>query len=160
MSSARFTLTSMPRRTALIVPVHEADTFAEGPRGVPGHITVLFPFAAEDEVDEAALEELFAGFRAFEFVLDSVERFADGLRWLHPEPSAPFRTLIDAVWRRWPEHPPYEGLIDDPTPHVTIAREPPGLPIACRANEVWLLAEEPDGAFTKLRTFALAQGVA
>jgi hypothetical protein len=150
----------MPRRTALIVPVPEATPYYEGPAGVPGHATILFPFVGEDAVDESALAELFAAHDAFDFTLDSVERFADGTPWLHPEPSTPFRALTDAVWARWPDHPPYEGTITDPTPHVTIMRVDVQLPIDCRADEVWLLVEEDDGSFTKRAAFALGQGVA
>ena len=127
---------------------------------MPAHVTVLFPFATDDAVDMDTLASLFAAVQPFEFVLDRVEHFDDGTAWLHPEPSAPFRALIDLVWRRWPEHPPYGGSIADPTPHVTISREDMQLPIASRADEVWLLAEEEDGGFTRLRAFALGQGVA
>jgi 2'-5' RNA ligase len=150
----------MPRRTALIVPVPEATPYYDGPAGVPGHATILFPFADEDAVDETALAELFAEHEAFAFTLDSVEHFADGTPWLHPEPSQPFRRLIEAVWARWPEHPPYEGTIADPTPHVTVARTDVRLPIACHAGEVWLLVEGHDGSFAKRRSFRLGQGVA
>jgi 2'-5' RNA ligase superfamily len=150
----------MPRRTALIVPVPEADSCYTGPPGVGAHVTVLYPFAADDSIDETALETLFACFEPFAFVLDRVEQPADGLRWLHPEPAAPLRALIDAVWARWPDHPPYEGTIDDPTPHVTITRLDLALPVACRASEVVLLAENVDGTFETLRRFSLGQGVA
>ena len=61
------------------------------------HVTVLYPFAPEDELDEIALAALFASFASFSFVLDRVERFADGMPWLHPEPPEPLRALIDAV---------------------------------------------------------------
>jgi 2'-5' RNA ligase len=150
----------MPRRTALIVPVPEASAFYDGPAGVPGHVTILFPFADDEAVDERALDELFGERDAFEFTLDRIEQFDDGTAWLAPEPSAPLRALIDAVWARWPEYPPYEGTIADPTPHVTITRLDVPLPIRCRADETWLLVEQPDGSFTRRRAFALGQGVA
>src|SRR5438067_1314721 len=117
MRSARFTLPSMPRRTALIVEVPETEAAVGELRlrydssaalGVPAHITILFPFADGDEVDETALAELFARFPAFDFRLDRVERFDDGIVWLHPEPSRPFLDLTAAVAQRWPAHPPYE----------------------------------------------------
>lgn len=148
----------MPR-TALIVPVHEASPYYDGPRGVPGHVTILFPFAEDDRVDEEALEELLGGFAAFDVVLESVERFTDGTPWLHPEPSAPFRALTAAVYARWPQHPPYGGEFPDPTPHVTITRLDVPLPLHSRAEDVWLLVEQPDGGFERRRSFPL-QGVA
>ena len=60
-------------------------------RGVPAHITILFPFLPPDQVDEAALRDLFARFPAFDFTLDRVERFEDGLVWLHPDPVLALR---------------------------------------------------------------------
>src|SRR3954451_4826007 len=104
----------MPRRTALIVEVPEAEPQVGDLRlqhdssaalGVPAHVTILFPFAEVEDVEEDALAELFAKFPAFDFELDRVERFDDGLVWLHPEPSLRFSDLTAAVWQRWPDHP-------------------------------------------------------
>jgi 2'-5' RNA ligase len=148
----------MPR-TALIVPVPEAepqvgelrlahDSFAA--RGVPAHITILFPFADTAQLDDAAVADLISQFPAFDFTLDRVEQFPDGTTWLHPTPSLPFVDLTAAVWQRWPEHPPYEGLHDEVIPHLTISETPIDvqleLPIAARAREVMLIEEdEPSG---------------
>jgi hypothetical protein len=148
----------MPR-TALIVPVPEAEPqigelrFAHdssAARGVPAHVTILFPFLDTADLDEAALADLIAEFPAFDFVLDRIERFADGATWLHPAPSLPFVDLIAAVWQRWPERPPYEGAFDEVIPHVTISETPIDvqleLPIGARAREVTLIEEdEPTG---------------
>ena len=164
----------MPRRTALIVTVPEAEPAVGGLRlqhdgfaraGVPAHVTVLFPFASPEEVDEEALAGLFGRFRPFDFVLDSVERFDDGRVWLHPHPAAPFEDLTAAVWQRWPEHPPYEGEFDEPIPHLTVSETPVDvqveLPIACRACEVTLIEEsESDGRWSVRRVFPLGHGVA
>ena len=148
----------MPR-TALIVPVPEAepqvgalrlahDSFAA--RGVPAHITILFPFADTAQLDDAAVADLISQFPAFDFTLDRVEQFPDGTTWLHPTPSLPFVDLTAAVWQRWPEHPPYEGLHDEVIPHLTISETPIDvqleLPITARAREVMLIEEdEPSG---------------
>src|SRR6476660_7640771 len=116
--SARFTLPSMPRRTALIVEVPEAEPAvfelrlrhaSSAAAGVPAHITILFPFMDGADVDEEALAGFFSRFRVFDFVLDHVERFQEGIVWLHPEPSLPFVDLTAAVEQRWPDYPPYEG---------------------------------------------------
>jgi len=160
----------MPRRTALIVPVPEAEPAVGAIRlahdgsaalGVPAHVTILFPFAPPDEVDEAALAALFARFRAFDFALDRVERFEDGLVWLAPRPSLPFADLTAAVWQRWPGYPPYEGVHDEVVPHLTVSEQPLDvqivLPIPCRAREVALIEEqEADGRWVARRHFALA----
>jgi hypothetical protein len=165
----------MPRRTALIVTVPEAEPAVGGLRlqhdgsaalGVPAHITILFPFAPLEALDENVVAELFTRFRPFDFVLDSVEQFEDGTVWLHPSPSAPFEDLTAAVWQRWPDYPPYEGTYDEPIPHLTVSETPVEvpveLPIPCRVRAVTLIEEsEADGRWSVRRVFPLgAQGVA
>lgn len=162
--TARLTVPSMPSRTALIVPVPEADALVvDAPPGVGAHITVLAWFLDPENVNETAVADVLAPFATFEFELDSVERFDDGITWLHPEPSQPFLDLTNAVWRRWPECPPYGGLHDELIPHLTIAKTHVGvdavLPIKCRAAEVQLLQEDDAGVFQVRRRFSL-HGVA
>ena len=154
----------MPSRTALIVPVPGADELVvDGPPGVGAHVTVLAWFLDPANVDETAIADVLAPFPAFAFELDSVGHFADGTTWLHPEPSQPFADLTNAVWRRWPECPPYGLLHDAVVPHLTIATAPVDvdavLPIRCRATEVHLLQEDAGGVFRVRRRFPL-QGVA
>jgi hypothetical protein len=149
----------MPR-TALIVPVPEAEPQVgelrlahdgSAQRGVPAHVTILFPFLDSADVDEAAVADLISGFPAFDFELDRVERFPDGTTWLRPAPSLPFVDLTAAVWQRWPECPPYEGMHDEVIPHLTVSDSGPidvqfELPIVARAREVTLIEEdEPSG---------------
>jgi 2'-5' RNA ligase len=155
-------------RTALIVAVPEAEALV-GPirrlhdrsaaRGVPAHVTVLFPFVDGGEVEEDAVAEVVAAHAAFDFVLDRVERWESGIVWLHPEPSEPFEELTHSVWRRWPDRPPYEGAYDVVIPHLTISEAPIELdlelPIAGRAAEVTLIEEQPDGTWATRRTFEL-----
>ena len=148
----------MTRRTALIVPVPEAEPAvgairlvhdSSAARGVPAHITILFPFLPAGELDDGALRELLARFPAFDFALDRLERFEAGHVWLHPDPSWRFADLTAAIWQRWPEHPPYEGEFDEVIPHLTLSETPLdlelALPIACRAHEVVLIEEEERG---------------
>jgi 2'-5' RNA ligase superfamily protein len=163
----------MPRRTALIIEVPEAEPAvgalrlahdASAARGVPAHVTILFPFAEAPAVDEARLATLFARYPPFDFVLDRVERFDDGVTWLRPVPAVRFADLTAAVSQEWPEHPPYEGAYDEVIPHLTVSETPIDvpieLPIAARAVEVTLIEErEEDGRWTTRRRFAL-QGVA
>ncbi len=147
----------MPRRTALIVVVPEAASFYDTGNGVPAHVTVLFPFLDPEDVDEAALADLFASFRAFDFALDRLERFDEGTQWLRPVPSRPFVDLTAAVWQCWPTHPPYEGAFDEPIPHLTVTTTDVQLPIAARALGVTLIQErEADGWWEVRRAFPLA----
>ena len=157
----------------MIVAVPEAEPYVADLRlqhdwsaqhGVPAHITILFPFAPPDQVDEQALGELFARFHPIDFELDRVERFDDGLTWLHPQPSEPFVDLTAGVAQRWPDHPPYEGAFDEPIPHLTVGEQylelNVPLPIACHAAEVTLIEEGEDGMWTTRRRFPLGQRTA
>ena len=129
---------------------------------MPAHITILFPFAPADEIDEPALRKLFARFPAFDFALDRVEGFDNGIVWLHPDPTWRFADLTAAVSQRWPEWPPYEGAHDEVIPHLTVSDEPieldVSLPIACRAHEVVLIEEqEADGRWETHSRFELGR---
>jgi hypothetical protein len=123
---------------------------------VPAHITILFPFLPPDEVDEGALREVFARFRAFDFVLDRVERFDDGHVWLRPAPAWRFADLTAAVWQRWPGCPPYEGAFDEVIPHLTLSETPLELdiplPISCRAREILLIEEDESSGLWSARS--------
>jgi 2'-5' RNA ligase len=156
----------MPRRTALIVPVPEAEPAVARLRldhdpmarlGVPAHITVHFPFAPPNRVDEAAVADLVAARAAFEYELASVEYFADDVTYLAPSPAAPFSELIEASAARWPEYPPYDGAFAEVIPHLTVGlarlRLELALPIACVAREVVLLEEGADARWHTRRRF-------
>jgi 2'-5' RNA ligase superfamily protein len=156
-------------RTALIVVVPEAEAtvrqmrlehVASAAQGVPAHITLLSPFAPTEEVDEQALSDLFSGLPAFDFVLDRVEQWEDGIVWLHPEPSRPFEELTAAICQRWPAYPPYEGTVKTIIPHLTLSERPIqvqlDLPIQSRADTVSLIEQGTDGNWSTRRLFPLA----
>jgi len=158
----------MPR-TALIVAIPEAEPAvgalrlahdSSAPLGAPAHVTILYPFADGADVDEPAIAEVVASFAPFDFELDRVDRFDDGLVWLHPEPSEPFSALIQAVWRRFPEYPPYEGAFDVVVPHLTVSEVPIDidveLPIRATAREVTLIEQAADGRWSVRRVFPLS----
>lgn len=119
-------------RTALIIPVSGLGPKVEQWRdradpvapGVPAHITVLVPFLPLDRVDDAVrgwLADSFADTALdSEVVFDEVRSFPSVV-WLHPQQADPFVRLTEAVHRRWPECPPYEGQHDEVIPHLTVA---------------------------------------
>jgi 2'-5' RNA ligase len=171
--------------TALLVPVLEAAPAIAGwwpvwdpPRaqGIPPHITLLFPFLAHAGLDEDLLRELdslFTATPAFRFALTGTGRFEGGFLTLVPEPAEPFVRLTETLVRRWPDHPPYGGTVEEVVPHLSVLRSRDEellgraerqlatmLPLETRASEIWLMAHA-DGAWSLLRRFALAQpGVA
>jgi hypothetical protein len=120
------------RQTALVVLVPEAEpVVAEHRRrldsgawlGVPAHVTVLYPFRPAHLIDADTIDglaSLCALQPAFDASFESVEWFGDQVAYLAPTPDEPFHRLTEAVWRRWPDHPPYDGQIAEPIPHLTI----------------------------------------
>jgi len=157
----------MPR-TALIVAVPEAEPAVAALRlehdssaalGVPAHVTILFPFLDAAEVDEQAIEDVLGQHDAFDFDLVSVETFDDGHVYLAPTGAERFVALTDSVWRRWPDHPPYEGAFETVVPHLTVSDHPLRceleLPIRARAAAVTLIEERADGRWTERRRFPL-----
>ena len=169
---------SRPLSSGLIVPV-EAATSLVAPwierlpaagRGLPPHVTALWPFLPVEAVDEAVerrLDGLLAGVPAFSFALTRVAGLADAAVLL-PEPAAPFDALTRLLWAEWPECPPFGGAYEDITPHLVVALDPPAgereaieaaltphLPLACRAAEVLLVEETVSGVLRERRRFSL-----
>jgi 2'-5' RNA ligase len=134
--------------SALVVLVPEAEAVAKPFRdrydpsaaaGMPAHITLLYPFKAPDEVDDITLGKLrdcFARLEPTRFSLGAIRRFPEVV-YLAPEPDDPFRQLTLAIWKLFPETPPYGGKWPDIIPHLSIA---------WRADEAQLSATEDDFA--------------
>ncbi len=128
--------------------------------GVPAHVTVVYPFVPPP-VGADTLERLAAvltGVPAFECEFARVEWFGDDVVWLAPEPDGPFRDMTAAVWRAFPDHPPYGGQFDDVVPHLTVghtdlagmraaaAELAPRLPVHAPVDGVWVMegTDAPD----------------
>lgn len=116
-------LLPVPRLAPLIEPwARRFDPAAVG--GVPPHVTTLFPFlppeAVTTEVTDT-LRHVALRHEAFTSRLTEVGMFEKGeVLHLRPDPDAPFRELTEAVRTRWPDLVPYDGQVEDPTPHVTV----------------------------------------
>ena len=159
-------------QTALAIDVPEAEPLVgsfraryddANEKGIPAHITLLFPFGDRND----GLAELFASFAPFEFALTEVRRWPDVL-WLAPEPADRFVELTRALVERYPEYPPYEGVYATVVPHLTVAsgKTPPediaaelrrGLPIAARATHVVQLEEFAPDRWRERQRFPLGR---
>jgi 2'-5' RNA ligase len=156
-----------PTQTAVIAAVPEAEPLVSKHRqqldvsagwGVPAHVTVLFPFVAPEAISDDVITTLATAVRtvrAFDCSFVRTRWFDHDVLWLDPEPAQPFRQLTRAVWRAFPQHPPYGGAYDDVVPHLTVA-EPrladlptllaveravqPGLPIVAHIEKALLIA--------------------
>jgi 2'-5' RNA ligase len=165
--------------TALVIAVPEAEPLVSewrgqydwsAQRGVPAHITLLYPFAPTEKVDDdllGRLRTLFVAQAPISFELARVARFPE-VAWLAPEPSEPFKALTDLIAARFPDYPPYEGAHDVVIPHLTVAEGGPELqdqvetaltehlPIAARASDVAFLFEGDDGLWFEAHRFLLS----
>jgi hypothetical protein len=91
---------------------------------IPLSLTLLYPFAPPDEVEQhfPALREFFAGRPPLEFALVRLAEFPDAVVYAVPEPDEALRATMRALWRRFPEYPPYGRPGTDPPPHATLGR--------------------------------------
>ncbi|MEJ5868020.1 2'-5' RNA ligase family protein [Pseudokineococcus sp. 5B2Z-1] len=154
---------------------HRARLDPAARRGVPAHVTVLYPFMAPDDVDDQVLARLAAAVRtvaAFDVAFTRTAWFGRDVLWLAPEPAQPFRDVIAAVVRAFPDYPPYAGVFDGSAPHLTIGHSRLGsqgaleraeadvvttLPVHARVERVHLLvgADAP-GSWSVAHDFPLA----
>ena len=70
------------------------DLVSRDPAFTHAHVTVLAPYLDEPSAADLALVgEIVASTPAFEFGLDEMETFPDGIIHARPEPAAPFSRL-------------------------------------------------------------------
>jgi 2'-5' RNA ligase len=167
--------------TALICRVPESERFIaryrerfdpSARRNVPAHVTILYPFMAPGNVDPAVLAQLADIARSvprFEYRLTELRRFPVAL-YLAPQPDSSFAALTDAVYRVFPDFPPFEGKFPVLVPHVTVAHgDEPQLceievelrialasagGLVARCDEM-LLIENASGRWEEMRRFSL-----
>jgi 2'-5' RNA ligase len=177
-------LSDADRRTALLVIAREAEPVVREwrlrylrewvDRGIPPHLTILFPFVPEHEIGDeilTALERLYALVPPFDYTLESVESFPDAA-WLAPAPAEPFLDLIARTRAAFPDRPPYGNPEHVPVPHCTIGADDdptrveamvrelrsglgPQLPVRCHAVKVSLVGERADGSWVERGAFPL-----
>jgi 2'-5' RNA ligase len=152
-------------------------TVAVASRGVPPHITLLYPWrpAPLRPADIAAATAAVAGSAPFTLALRRLGRFP-GILFLRPEPDDALRSLIRRLAAAFPDTPPYGGRFADPIPHLTVATAPteealdrleaeiaaglrPALPLALAVREIALEEEGEDGGWSVCSTIALIGGV-
>jgi 2'-5' RNA ligase len=151
-------------KSALIIPVPEAESLVRAwrerldpacSRGIPAHITVLFPFAHPTHLDDEVFQSLGAHFskvKSFDFGLTSLAWFDDRVVYLEPNPDTVFRNMTRELLTKFPQYLPYGGKYNEPTPHLTVGDGAPielleeaaddislRLPITVNAKFAWLM---------------------
>ena len=149
----------------LVVPVPELEEFVLGrtrhydasfvsadPAFVHAHISALGPFLDDPSGDDLALvDEIARRTPAFDYTLDTMGEFADGILYLEPAPEGPFRALNRELVAAFPQCPPYGGAFPGPVPHLTLDQRADGIdhasvraalgdavPARCRADRLAL----------------------
>jgi hypothetical protein len=150
-------------QSAIVVPVPDAEALVGPDRleydpvasaGVPAHITLIVPWLPPEDISAGDLAELgltLRGIEPFVFSLDRVGWFGRRVLWLAPEPVEPFVKLTAMLADQFGT-PPYDDEFDEVVPHLTVAHASDGveldavarrlvlgLPITCRAGEVWVM---------------------
>jgi 2'-5' RNA ligase len=160
------------RESALIAVIPAAESLVNAfrgrydpsaARGVPAHVTILYPFMPPELIDESTLDELrtlFSRFPAFPITFTRTMEFPETL-FLAPEPVDPFVRLTRAVVSAFPQYPPYGGVFSQIVPHLTVAQVkevaqmelikaefaeavPGKLPITTQVNAITLMDETDD----------------
>jgi 2'-5' RNA ligase len=139
----------------------------DGPRGMPPHVTLIFPFADSAEADDLLepLGRVFGAFAPFEIALRETARFP-GLLYLRPEPGDTFVAITEALVHAFPDFPPYSGEFAEIVPHVTVAQGgdellaaterqlEQQLPVKSRVERAWLV-EDTAGGWRRHTAFPL-----
>jgi hypothetical protein len=156
-----------PELTALHAEHHPAAVT----RGIPLHITLLWPFVPRPALTDsviATLRTFFAERAPVSFELARIDAFPDAL-YAAPEPASELVDLIDELALAFPETPPYGGAFAEPIPHATLAVPTEGsegeklrgaaaslLPVSCKVTYASLLEEHKPERWTERKRFPLA----
>jgi len=153
--------------TALVLVLDDAEPFDEVrrafdaetvARGIPFHVTLLYPFAPREELTDELLAQtrsFFASRPPFTFELTRIASWPQVV-YAVPEPDTELRDCMYALHARFPQWPPYGGIHDTVVPHATLGaagypeierRLRPHLPRRYRADAATLLEEHTPGTW-------------
>jgi 2'-5' RNA ligase len=141
--------------STILVPVPEAEPVVgqlraeldrSASRGIPAHVTVLYPFVPPEQITAAVIGKAAAAVASvpgFDCRFAGTGWFGDQVVWLAPEPASPFRALTAAVHAAFPQRPPFGGAFAEVIPHLTVGDRPEGGLGVLRAAEAEVLAALP-----------------
>ncbi len=123
-------------------------------RGVPPHITIMYPFLDPHRLTSQILSDLdtlFETTETFGYTLTEVREFEQGVLYLSPEPAQPFIDLAERVTARFGMLP-FGGAHSTVVPHLTVSQSASSderkriraalsgaLPQSGQASEAWLM---------------------
>ena len=146
-------------------------TVAVATRGVPPHVTLLYPWKPPplEPEDLRDFARAVAGFRPFALVFTEVRCFPNGTVYLALRDETAPRAITRALAAAFPAYPPYGGAFPDPTPHLTVAKPAPEraaavraevaralpLPFDARVDGLAIMVEDADGWWSVRHRHAL-----
>jgi len=173
-------------KSVILIPVPNADPvinewrkkYDSALKGIPAHITLLYPFKPPNKIeteDIKVLKDFFKKIEHFEFQLCQPNSFPTVL-FLEPHPKEIFVNLTKQLVQIFPDYLPYEGKFSSVNPHATIAnlsdeknlkRIKPAiisglskkLPIMQKVTEAWLMIEKEDGYWEIKEKFSFQKQV-
>jgi 2'-5' RNA ligase len=156
---------------ALVVPFEELAPVVDDLRertcdskpshGMPPHVTLLVPAPCAAD----AISDVLAPFPAFDVAFARLDRFP-GVLWVAPDPAEPFRRMIEALMRQFPDQPPYGGAFAEIVPHLTVAQSgledaaeivQAQLPLRARAERAALLEQAQPDRWREIASFELGE---
>ncbi len=168
------------RQSVILIPVLEAEEAVlnlrniydpDALKGIPAHITLLFPFINPLEITLEQIEKLrdILNIEKFSFTLSKINTFP-GVVYLEPTEREKFISLTMKIFNAFPNYPPSEGkFLPDIVPHLTVGHELGGrfdkclleaksiesrLPIEAIAKEAFLMTSL-NGEWTVREKFTL-----
>jgi hypothetical protein len=110
-------------QNAALAEAHDELYPERMPEGIPLSLTLLYPFAAPPDLEQhfGTLRGFFGSYEPFSFELARLEQWEEsGAVYAAPEPEQPLRDMMRALWRLFPQFPPYRELGGDPPPHASL----------------------------------------
>jgi 2'-5' RNA ligase len=112
----------LPELQATAVGDWRTATVGESMMGVAPHISLMYPWLppADLSVGVERLALAIADVSAFAIEVDTVGTFAEVV-WIAPKRAREFRILMEKIAKAFPECSAYEGRVEVPQPHITVA---------------------------------------
>ena len=99
---------------------YDAGFVSPDPRFTHAHVTVLGPWRPRlVPADARVLARIAAEVEPFDFRLERIDTFPNGIIHLVPEPDAQLRELTRRAYAAFPDCPPYADEFE-PVPHLTL----------------------------------------
>lgn len=154
-----------PGHTVLAIPVPQLDAYvrartqhydlaylADDPAFGQAHVTLLAPWQRTPTATELGfVADLARRTEPFDYRLDRLAMFGDGIIHLLADPAQPFAAMTQQLRSRFPDNIPYDGRFEHVVPHVTLDALGPQVdlvsvraslggvvPARCRAEQIQL----------------------